>query len=426
METSLAKVPKLISRKARTQVRRVLKLLSPAKPREKKVEADKGKGLRIAFFTDTYLPNIDGVVNSIRGYRSELEKRGHSVCILTSGSKQDAEENQDPEVYYFKSVAFPPYPQYKIALFPFNASSICDENAVQVIHSHAIASMGVAAIAAAKLRKLPLVGTFHTMAPKAGFLIARGQVAQSIFSAVSWKAIEQFYKPFDLVMAPTETIRRQLEENGVERTAVVPNGVDLHRFSPKTDGRIARRMLNIGDDEKVVLTAGRLSEEKNVDVLLKAAAEVLKREKARFIIQGDGPAKAKCMKLAKKLGLGDRVIFTGFVKDYEVPFFYASCDVFVTASTFETQGLALLEAMASGKPCIGADALAIPEVVKSGKNGLLFEPQNEIDLAIKITELLQMPARERGKMGAEARKTAARFSIEKSTDKLIAAYGRVL
>ncbi|MFH1200515.1 MAG: glycosyltransferase [Candidatus Micrarchaeota archaeon] len=425
MQTGLARMPRMFSRQAKTQMRRVLRLLSP-QPKERPLTHVSEKNLRIAFFTDTYLPNVDGVVNAMRTYRTELEKRGDSVCIMASGSSRDAAENQDPGVFFFSSVAFPPYPQYKIALFPLNATSIVEKQRVQIVHSHAIASMGVAAIAAAKLRKLPLVGTFHTMAPKAGFLIMRGEIAESIFSAMTWRAIREFYRPYDLVTAPTETIRSQLEANGVKNTTVVPNGLDIDKFSPKVDGRLVRRMLSIPDNEKIVLSAGRLSEEKNVDVIIKAAVSVLKHEKARFLITGDGPVKIKLMKLAKKLGIADQLMFPGFVKDYEVPFFYACADVFVTASTFETQGLALLEAMSTGKVCIGADALAIPEVISSGKDGFLFEPFNATDLAGKITDVLRMKGAQKARIGREARKVASQFSVQKSTDKLVAAYKSVL
>lgn len=423
-EGALEKFGKRLRLRTLSPLKKVLRRLELR--RKEKPPKPAGKHLKIAFFTDTYLPNIDGVVNSIISYRGELQRRGHEVSIFTSGSRSDEEENQDPQVFFFNSVRFPPYPQYKIAIFPFGSRQIVKEEGVQLVHSHAIASMGLAALTTAKTLGLPLVGTFHTMAPKAGFLVVKNEIGQSIFSALSWQAIKQFYRPYDLVLAPTETIRGMLQENGIERTAVVPNGIDAERFKPNPHGKLVREMLGIRPREKVILTSGRLSGEKNVDVLLKAAKIVLQKEDARFVIQGDGPVRQKMVKLARKLGIANRVLFPGFVKDFEVPFFYNACDVFATASTFETQGLALLEAMACGKVSVGADALAIPEMLKHGRNGFLFQPGNEKDLAEKITEALRLGDRERKRMEGEARKTALQFTIAKSTDTLVKAYRKVL
>jgi len=382
--------------------------------------------MKIAFFTDTYLPNVDGVVNSILSYRKELERRGHHVSVFTSGTKNDEEENEDAEVFYFDSVRFPPYPQYKIALFPFGSRQIVKEQGIQIVHSHAIASMGLAAVATAKTLNLPLVGTFHTMAPRAGFLVAKDEIGKSIFSALTWQAIKQFYKPYDLVLAPTETIQKMLNENGVAHTGVAPNGIDTQRFFPNHNGHLVREMMGIGENEHVVLTAGRISEEKNVDVLVKAAKIVLAKENAKFIVQGDGPARTKCIKLARKLGISDHFFFTGFVKDFEVPFFYNACDVFATASTFETQGLSLLEAMGCGRISVGADALAIPELIKPGKNGFLFQPFNEEEMADRLVEALRLSSKERKRISRAARQTALKYSIKNSTDVLLKQYKRVL
>ncbi len=407
-------------------IRKILKKLQVTRGARKPKHKVHGKHLKIAFFTDTYLPNVDGVVSSILSFRKELERRGHEVSVFASGSKSDEEENEDPRVFFFNSIRFPPYPQYKIALFPFGSRQIVKEEEVQLVHSHAIASMGLAAMTTAKTLGLPLVGTFHTMAPKTGFLFVKDEIGRSIFSALTWKAIQQFYRPYDLVLAPTETVKALLQENGVENTKVVPNGIDIKRFSPNPHSKLVREMLGIKADEKVVLTAGRVSDEKNVDVFVKAAKLVLEKEKARFIVQGDGPARTKCVKLAHKLGMDGKIIFTGFVKEFEVPFFYNACDVFATASTFETQGLSLLEVMACGKVPVAADALAIPELVHHGKNGFLFTPNNERDMAEKIVEALRLSEKEKKRMEENARKTAVQFSIGKSAGKLLKAYREVL
>ena len=383
------------------------------------------KNLKVGFFTDTYLPNVDGVVSSILSFRKELEARGHEISILASGTEEDEKGNLDDDVFFFKSVKFPPYPQYKIALFPFNAAKIAKEENLEIIHSHAIASMGLAAIGAAKELNLPLVGTFHTMVPRAGMLFSRSEITKEIFSKMAWRTIREFYRPYDIVTSPTETIRKMMNENGIANVEVVPNGIDAKKFSPKNNGKYFREMLGIAKNERMVLTAGRISDEKNVDVIVKAAKEVLKEENAKFVIMGDGPAKQAIAKLVKEEGLEKKVVFVGFVKDFEVPYFYAATDAFVTASTFETQGLALLEVMASGKVCVGADALAIPELL-NGRNGFLFEAGNSEACSEAILKALSLEGSKKREMERRARNTALNYTIKKSTDRLLKAYGKVI
>jgi glycosyltransferase involved in cell wall biosynthesis len=420
---ALIKLPKM---KLNWQKINPIKLLKKFRIRPERIKYDKSGPLKVAFFTDTYLPNVDGVVNAMISYKHELEKRGDSVYIFTSGTDADEKEFGNKQTFYFESLIFPPYPQYKVAVFPFNSIRYARKARVHLIHSHAIASMGVAAIASAKTLNLPLVGTFHTMLPKTSFVLTKNSFGRKIFSQFAWSAIERFYSPFDLVTAPSKTIVKLLNKNGIQNTAVAPNGVDIKKFAPVYDPKIVRALLGIKPHEKILLTAGRLSDEKNVDVLLKAFVKVIKEKDAKFIIQGDGPAKAKLQKLTKKLHLEKDVIFTGFVKSYEVPFFYCAADAFATASTFETQGLALLESMACQKVCIGANSLAIPELLDNGRNGYLFKPFDEADCTEKILTALILKDGKKNRIEENARKTALQFSIEKSTDKLLAAYEKVL
>ncbi len=386
--------------------------------------------MKIGFFSDTYFPNVDGVVNSMANYRGELERRGHKVFVFASGDKEAKKHNLDKHAYFYESVAFPPYPQYKIAMFPFTSTLDARKLGLNVIHSHAIASMGFAAIGAAKALHLPLVGTFHTMIPIAAKAYTKPGWAKRIVSGIAWKAVSTFYKPFDLVTAPTATIARLMSQHGVKNVAVVTNGIDVNRFNPEVDSTVVRTMLGIPKKTKVVLVAGRLSFEKNVDVLVNAAKHMKESKKCpsdfKFIITGDGPAKSYCQRLVSAHHLEGQVIFTGFLRSFELPFYYAACDVFATASTFETQGMALLEAMATGKPGIGANSLGIPEAVHDCENGFLFTPFDAGECADKICEVLSFSEGEKKRFAKNARLTAEEVSIPKSTDALLGAYEKVL
>ncbi len=380
--------------------------------------------MNIAFFTDTWLPNVDGVVNSMLLQKGELEARGNKVFVFASGTTHEKHNNEENDVFVHSGMSLPSYPQYKVALFPIpTALKQVKEAKIDVIHSHAIASMGIAAITAAKYRKLPLIGTFHTMVPQAAKYVTKSATGQKLLSKAAWKAITLFYTPFDLVIAPSNTIKRELVKQGIKRVTTVPNGIDSSRFNPLVSGERVRKKLGL-KEKKIVLVAGRMGFEKNIDVVIRSISRVLEEEKnAFFLITGKGPAKTRCEKLADELGLSkEQIRFEGFVPDEELPEYYAACDVFTTASTFETQCLALYEAMGCGKPVVGADSLAIPEAIDEGYNGFLFEADNPEDCAENLLRVLKAPGSERDAWSRHARSKAKEKSVQASVDLLMEAY----
>ncbi len=384
--------------------------------------------MNVGFFTDSFLPNIDGVVSALLNYRAELVARGDKVYVFSSGTSKDKAANTDKSVFYYTAVPFPPYPAYKLALFPFSASGEAKRCKLDLVHSHAITMMGFGSIKAAKDLGVPLVGTFHTMLPLAAkTYYKKYRMAANLASDVMWRGIDVFYKPFDLVTAPTRTVAKLLESKGVENVSVVPNPVDTNRFSTKLARSPFRTILNLKPDEKLVICSGRLSFEKNMEVIVRAAKILDKQgENFRIIITGDGPSKDAVKKQVVTLGLQNRVKVIGFCEYYELPYYYRAADVFATASTFETQGLAMLEAMSCGAPVVGADSLAIPENLHDGKNGYLFAPGNSEECAEKLAKLFHLSSAKRDSMSRNAVATAALYSCKKSTDKLVDAYDEVL
>lgn len=377
--------------------------------------------MRIAFFTDTYLPNIDGVVTAILNFRKGLEEQGNEVFVFSSGNKEDKDNNQDQKVFFYTGFKFPPYPQYKIALFPFSSKREVEEKGIEMVHSHAVASMGLAAIKTATDLDLPLIGTYHTMLSQGGVFFSQNKTSRKIASSIAWRAVKAFYKPFDQVTTPSNAMCLLMKENGIEEVVSIPNPVDLKKYNTSIDSSVARKLQGL-QDEKLVIVSGRLSPEKNVDVVLKAAKIVCKSEKARFVITGDGPSKNSLMKQCAALRLNKEVKFTGFLPSEHLPFYYSSANLLCTASTFETQGLSILEAMACGKPCVGANALAIPEAIEDGKNGYLFEPSSEEECAEKILKVLQADGWEYNSLCENARKTAEKYSLDNCTRQLMEVY----
>ncbi len=379
--------------------------------------------LKIAFYTDTYLPAVDGVVTSILNAKEELERRGHKVYVFTSGhsiAKPITEIGKN--TYAVHGVRFKTYPQYRLALFPFLTSQKLNSIKPDIIHAHTPFMMGLSALAMAKINKIPIVGTFHTFFTHKSVVeqYAGSQIAQRVMMRTAWPYARFFFRRCNVVIAPSRSTEKILNRYGITNTVTVPNGVDTMRFNPRNSGVAVRKRITDGRRQKVVLYVGRMSREKRVDVILKAA-RMLDRHDIRFVFVGTGPAAHHYQHMAINYKLQGNVRFTGFVSHEELPKYYAAADLLCTASTFETQGIVLLEALASGKPIIGPSHLAIKEIVRKGRNGETFAPGDARSLARAIEKVL-------GDTNAykETVKTAELYSIRNVTDTLLNVYKDVI
>ncbi len=379
--------------------------------------------LKIAFYTDTYLPAVDGVVASILNAKEELERRGHKVYVFTSGhsiAKPMTEIGKN--VYAVHGVRFKAYPQYRLALFPFLTSQKLNSIKPDIVHAHTPFMMGLSALAMARVNKIPIVGTFHTFFTHKSVVeqYAGSQIAQRVMMRTAWPYARFFFRRCNLTIAPSRSTEKILNMHNITNTVTVPNGVDTRRFNPRNSGVAIRKRMTDGGKQKIVLYVGRMSREKRIDVILKAA-RMLDRPDIRFVFVGTGPAAHYYQHMAIDYKLKDNVRFTGFVSQEELPKYYAAADVLCTASTFETQGIVLLEALASGKPIIGPSRLAIKEIIKSGRNGETFTAGDALSLARKIEKVL-------GHIRAykETVKTAELYSIRNATDTLLNVYKDVI
>ncbi|MDE1869874.1 MAG: glycosyltransferase [Candidatus Micrarchaeota archaeon] len=382
--------------------------------------------INIAFYSDTYLPAMDGVVNSMLNFKKELERRGHKVYIFTSGDKQSKRIYSEKRVFITTGIKFKPYPQYKIALFPYKSIMNLRDLGIDVVHVQTPFSMGLAGMTIAKLGKYPLVGSFHTMVNDKRIIESyypKNKMLQKFTSKYLWQYIQFFYRRCDATIVPTDAIDKFIKKSGVQNVHIVPNSIDTRTFNPKVNGSSIRRKLKIKKGEKMVLYIGRTSKEKRIEILLQAAKQILKKRKdVKFVIGGTGPAFEYYKSMANRLGLGANIKFIGFVEQSVLPKMYAACDVFCIPSTFETQGIVALEAMASGKPVVGADYLALKELIKNGKNGEKFKPGDYISCAKKIERVLNNS----DKYTYRAVETAKSFAIDKATDKLLEVYQLII
>ena len=233
------------------------------------------------------------------------------------------------------------------------------------------------------------------------------------------------FRRCDAVVSPTRTIAGYFSRIGIHSVEVISNGLDLERFSPRKispdEGHEFRKKYGLHLHHPVILHVGRLSKEKNLHGLLRAAALAMHEVDVQLVIAGDGPEREKLARLSEQLGIADRTFFPGFVyPDGDLPALYRLASVFITASEIEAQGLVLLEAAACGAPIVAVRAGAAPEVVIDGLNGWLVSPGDELGMAALVRKFLQDPVHAQS-MGLKGRAIAE----DHAQDKTIQAHERL-
>ncbi len=345
--------------------------------------------MNIAMFTDTWLPTMDGVVNSIIQFRECLEEEGHDVFIFAPGKKTRVDPKDD-HVFRFKAKTFKMYPEYRLAFYPSKKiSDLLVEKNIDIIHNHAVAFMGIKAMVSAKLQKLPCVFNFHTKVTEAIHYYPVN-LHDDLLKDLTWIYLRYLLRRSNAVIAPSKKALKELREKcpNMRYSEAVAPGIDKDRYHKNVDGSSIRNKMNL-DGSDVLIHVGRISKEKNLDLILDALPLIKNQNgNIELLIVGDGPAKEYYERHVREKGLEDCVTFTGFVPEEELPKYYAASDAFVMSSRFETLGIVLIEALATGTVVAGIDHGVIPDIINHGKNGFLFTDDKK-DCAKKIALALE-------------------------------------
>ena len=371
--------------------------------------------MNIAMFTDSYLPNTDGVVSSMLAYKQGLEASGHRLFVFAPDADNAKKEHG---VYRFAAVKFPPYPEYRAAVFPYVSSQVARKSGIELVHSKAMVTMGLAAMSFASRAKIPAMASLETMIPDGMHYLTAHPGAQKIGRRFVWSYLRWFYSNFKLVTAPSRHAQALLSENRIE-SEVLPSPIDTERFKPSRNGAAVKRELGLSG-KKVVASVGRVVKEKNYSFLVKVASQMQDRD-VSFLIVGSGPYLESLKREALAAGVADRFCFAGYVESERLADYYNAADCFAFPSLFETQGLTALEALSCGKPVCAMRGTPMQEVLKEGKNGYVFS-QDEKDCAEKLMSCLGR----KSAFAETARKTALAYSIPNCTEKLLATYKRLL
>jgi glycosyltransferase involved in cell wall biosynthesis len=376
--------------------------------------------LRVGLFTNNYLPMLGGVARAVETVRTALVTLGHQPFVVAP--RMPGAAGSTPGVLRVPAVPAPTYPDFALPL-PATSAVVRRIEALDldVLHAHHPFLLGVTARRLARRLGRPLVFTYHTLYDKYAHYVPlpRPLVARQ---AVAWSIA--FANSADLVIAPSAGLASRLRSQGVRRPVVVlPTGVDLDSFRPG-DQQAARRALTLPPAGPLCLYLGRIDREKNLEFLLDAFARVAaERPAARLVLVGRGTREARLRRHAERVGLGDRVHFAGGVAPDVAPLYYQAADVFLFASTTETQGLAVLEAMAAGRPVVAVRASGVEETVVDGVTGLLV-PE---DLDVFAAAVLQVLADGglAAKLSAGGREAALGFGARALGARLAALYRTV-
>ncbi len=379
--------------------------------------------MNILMMTNSYLPRIDGVANSVKAFMNLYREMGHRTIIVAPEYENQNEDENDvirlPSIQHYSNI------DYSVVLpIPGYLDSKLKDFSPDIIHSHHPFLIGSTAQRLSARLKIPLVFTHHTRYE----LYTHYTPLESLNMKEFIISLSSGYENLcDCVIAPSNSIKDILLERKVtSRIEVIPTGVDADRFTAG-NGKAIREKFGIKDDTFLFGYVGRVAKEKNLAMLARAALEFMRRtENTSFLLVGDGPVKPYLQRLFINKGLSERVIFTDSLTGDDLINAYNAIDAFVFCSKTETQGMVITEAMSAGVPVVALDATGISDVLRDGQNGYLVKNENKDEFADALEKLKNLDGKKQHKMKKHARKTAEEFSIENSVKKMLAVYKDVI
>ena len=368
--------------------------------------------MRVALFTETFLPKVDGIVTRLRHTIEHLQRNGHQVMVFCPES--GLREYQGAIITGVPAFPSPFYPELKMALPRPAIGRSIEHFRPDIIHVVNPAILGLAGIFYAKQLRLPLIASYHTHLPKYikyyGFGWCEGLL---------WELLKLAHNQASINLCTSTVMVEELADHGIKDTALWQRGVDTESYDPSLACAQMRDRLTQGHPTApLLLYVGRLGAEKEIDRLRTILTAM---PKARLAIVGDGPYREQLQAHFAKTNTH----FVGYLQGQELARAYASADAFVFPSCTETLGLVLLEAMAAGCPVIAARSGGIPDIVTDGENGYLFDPLDDKGAIVATQKLLADPYR-REKLRRQARLEAERWNWSAATKQLQDYYQKVI
>lgn len=348
------------------------------------------KMMTIAIFTDSFYPQINGIVTSVIDIAKGMTDKGHKIYIIAP------EDSVEYDEFTYKSIEVLRLPAIEASFYKgFKWSAIMHKPTyrklkaanIDLVHFMTPITISIFGILVGKMLKKPIIGTYHTFVSELTYLRQFFPHAGSGTQRFAWNYTNAFYNRSHLITTPTEIARKELLKNRCRvEVEAVSNGINLDSFDNTHAVEMKEKYNPHGE---IILYVGRIAPEKNMIVLLKAFKDLCSTDDTtRLLAIGGGPSLDECKQYALDEGLSDRIIFPGFIPTEELKKsgIFGACKMFVTASITETQSITVLEAEANGLPCIGPDAKGIPSMIDNNKNGFVVTPNS----SSKITEAMKI------------------------------------
>ncbi|MGB4614300.1 MAG: RecX family transcriptional regulator [Erysipelotrichaceae bacterium] len=384
--------------------------------------------MKIGLFTDTYLPDINGVATSIKTLEDELVKLGHEVYIITTKPEFSKSELND-RVLRLPGLELKFLYGYVLGTpFQISAYNIIKSLELDIIHAHTEFSIGIFARICSRLLSIPLISTYHTTYEDYTHYVnlINSDIIDNMAKTVVAKLSKLYGDSSIEVISPSEKTKEMLLRYDIRSDIhVIPTGLDLKRFNVNNRDinkvKEIRDKYGILDDELFVISLGRIAEEKSIDIIIDAFKYVKEDNiKAKLLIVGSGPEEDSLKKQVKALNLEDYVIFAGKKPSEIVPSYYLASDVFVSASLTETQGLTFIEALASGLPVFARPDDVLNELVFDGKTGFYFNTPKE--LSEKLKKYIELNDEEKNIIKYNAVNVVKPFNSEEFGKKVLNIY----
>ncbi len=333
--------------------------------------------MRIAFFTETFLPATDGVVTRLRYTLDELALMGDDLLVVAPRYPDGGPDSYaGAPIYRVPGVPFPPYPRIKLSFAHPGVGSALRRFRPDLVHTVNPIILGPGGIYYARRLKVPLVASYHTNVAA----YARYYNLNFLSNVARWWT-RQLHNRAEVNLCTSGAAMNYLRKEGIKRVRLWPQGVDTRRFHPEKASLEWRERLCDGHaSERLLLYVGRLAPEKGIERLKAILREV---SGTRLAIVGDGPAR----RTLEREFADTPTVFTGLLHGEDLASAYASADAFLFPSTTDTLGLAMIEALASGLPIVAARSDASREVVSEDENGLFYEANSESALVAAVCRL---------------------------------------
>jgi len=389
--------------------------------------------MRILFATDQYLPTPGGISVVTQRISAALAKKGHTVAIIAPSTdwKFRKESTDGVTVYRIQSMLIHKLKQLRYSpafLYRKKIYHTITEFRPDIIHLETPNTIASEALDAALKFNIPLIATCHIMPENiSGTLPFLPSKMGKMIGNLYMKQVIKVYNKVSLVTAPTPIGTAILQAyNITSPTMPLSNGIDLKAFRipSKEEQEKFLKKYNFPLDP-MILYIGRLDKEKKVNILIEALQYIKKSQPFHVVIEGKGQQMENLENSIQKLGLQNKVSFIGYIAEEELCALYSLAAIFVMPSTAELQSLVTMEAMALGLPVIGAKAGALPYLIKPDENGFLFEPDDPIDLAQKLQQLLENPDL-RQRMGKKSLELIKEHDINNIIEKIEGLYAKII